>query len=395
MTLKKRIKNKKRIFFSWSSHHKSIKLYCIMQYYLCYIVGYLTIMKSKFLVVLCCFFFLKIIVAQIPSYYQNIDLSTSADALKVQLSNLITGTHQNQIPYTSTVSIDTWDVLKNSDSYLLDTSKVYLVYGWNDNDSQFENDITRDKALSCHGSPCDGLWNREHVYPKSLAFPNLTTNIPGPGTDAHNLRACDYNTNSWRGNLEYDNGIGNAAPSNSGWYPGDDWRGDVARIIMYMYTRYPTQCPALNVGNGSAIYSNNADIPDIFLEWNQIDSVSQFEISRNEAIYLAQGNRNPFIDNPYLATLIWNGPSAENRWIVNSINFYPNQNCLIYPNPVKDIIEVKTNKKIEKIILRNGYGQQIKVTNSKRLKVEEVPSGIYFLEVFTQEGRSFSKVVKK
>ena len=49
----------------------------------------------------------------------------------------------------------------------------------------------------------------------------------------------------------------------------------------------------------------------------------------------------------------------------------------------------------KKIILRNGYGQQIKVTNSKRLKVEEVPSGIYFLEVFTQEGRSFSKVVKK
>ena len=333
--------------------------------------------------------------SQVPLYYQGIDFTLIGDNLKSELASLISTSHHTDFQYTSSSAIDTWDIIKSSDTYLLDSTKVYLVYGYDDFDQAFQNDISRDKSLSCHGSPCDGLWNREHVYPKSLAFPNLTTNIPGPGTDAHNLRACDYNTNSWRGNLEYDNGIGNAAPSNSGWYPGDDWRGDVARIIMYMYTRYPTQCPALNVGNGSAIYSNNADIPDIFLEWNQIDSVSQFEISRNEAIYLAQGNRNPFIDNPYLATLIWNGPSAENRWIVNSINFYPNQNCLIYPNPVKDIIEVRTNNKVEKIILRNGYGQQIKVTNSKRLKVEEVPSGIYFLEVFTQEGRSFSKIVIK
>ena len=28
----------------------------------------------------------------------------------------------------------------------------------------------------------------------------------------------------------------------------------------------------------------------------------------------AQGNRNPFIDNPYLATRIWGGNSAEDRW---------------------------------------------------------------------------------
>ncbi|WAC03193.1 fibronectin type III domain-containing protein [Lacinutrix neustonica] len=27
-----------------------------------------------------------------------------------------------------------------------------------------------------------------------------------------------------------------------------------------------------------------------------------------------QGNRNPFIDNPYLATAIWGGTPAQNRW---------------------------------------------------------------------------------
>ena len=31
-------------------------------------------------------------------------------------------------------------------------------------------------------------------------------------------------------------------------------------------------------------------------------------------IMLAQGNRNPFIDNPYLATRIWGGNSADDSW---------------------------------------------------------------------------------
>ena len=42
--------------------------------------------------------------------------------------------------------------------------------------------------------------------------------------------------------------------------------------------------------------------------------VSAFEIQRNNVIEGAQGNRNPFIDNPYLATLIWGGNPAENKW---------------------------------------------------------------------------------
>jgi len=53
---------------------------------------------------------------------------------------------------------------------------------------------------------------------------------------------------------------------------------------------------------------------DLFLEWNAEDPVSNFEIQRNEVISDAQGNRNPFIDNPHLATNIWGGDEAENRW---------------------------------------------------------------------------------
>jgi hypothetical protein len=67
-----------------------------------------------------------------------------------------------------------------------------------------------------------------------------------------------------------------------------------------------TQCSCA----GSNAFS--ADIPDILLQWNVEDPVSQFEINRNH--FRIQGNRNPFIDNPAFATAIWGGPQAQNRF---------------------------------------------------------------------------------
>ena len=58
---------------------------------------------------------------------------------------------------------------------------------------------------------------------------------------------------------------------------------------------------------------------DLFLQWNAEDPVSDFERQRNTfhentSNQNAQGNRNPFIDNPILATRIWGGTKAEDSW---------------------------------------------------------------------------------
>ena len=50
----------------------------------------------------------------------------------------------------------------------------------------------------------------------------------------------------------------------------------------------------------------------LLLAWHKEDPVSAFEISRNEKIYTAQGNRNPFIDRPEFVHLIW-----ENKTIAD------------------------------------------------------------------------------
>jgi len=53
---------------------------------------------------------------------------------------------------------------------------------------------------------------------------------------------------------------------------------------------------------------------NLFLEWNADDPVSAIELNRNNVLENFQGNRNPFIDNPALATIIWGGPEAQDTW---------------------------------------------------------------------------------
>ena len=84
-------------------------------------------------------------------------------------------------------------------------------------------------------------------------------------------------------------------------------------MLHYMYVRYGSVCLPVNVGMGNTV-SSDPNMIDLFLQWNVEDPVSAFEEQRNNVIYAAQGNRNPFIDNPYLATIIWGGDAAENTW---------------------------------------------------------------------------------
>ena len=252
------------------------------------------------------------------NYYNGFNFNQSSSDLKAALANLITSTSNLQSYNTA------WDALKISDLASGSTTHVSLIYGYDNTDGVYKTDETRLKNENQTSSQGTGKWNREHVVSKSLADPSMSTST-GIGTDLHNLRAIDYQMNSSRSNKRFQDG-GSTGDSKTitndgddGWYPGDgtgtggdDYRGDVARIVMYMYLRYPDRVSANNVGLGNNTY--HADMPDIFLEWNQEDPPSTLEINRNNTIESYQGNRNPFIDNPFLAYYIWGGPTISNWW---------------------------------------------------------------------------------
>jgi len=236
-----------------------------------------------------------------PAYYNSVDFNKTRNALKADLVTLIERTHTRTTTYDGLR-----DLLPKSDADAQNSRNMLLIYGYSDSSGKYQ----RSRA----SSPVSN-WNREHVYPNSLGTPRLGQS--GPGADGHHLRPADTQLNSDRGNLPFNDGTGTAKKVGNGWYPGDEWKGDVARILMYMYVRYGNRCELNRVANGTNTYSS--DIPDVLIKWNIEDPVSDFERQRNNVVAEYQGNRNPFIDNPYLATVIWGGPAAQNTW-PNSFN---------------------------------------------------------------------------
>ena len=319
--------------------------------------------------------------AQIPAYYSNVEFTQEGNALKDDLSTLIIDTHTTLIPYTSS-STDTWDVIHESDLDVTIPNNVILFYGYDDTDNVSINDRTRAITAQQSSGSCIGYWNREHVFAKSLANPSLVTNSAGAGTDVHNLRAADCQMNSRRNNNYFKDGSGDSFLDGD-FYPGDEFKGDVARIIMYMYLRYPTQCEPTNIGVGSTSYSNDADMPNIFLEWNEEDPVSEFERNRNDVIFSYQGNRNPFIDNPYLASLIWNGPNAVDSWGVLSTSDLDSKTVFIHPTIAQDYVYVEgleVSKDTTKIY--NQLGQVLEFDlEGNRIDVSKLSKGMYLMSI--------------
>ena len=107
------------------------------------------------------------------SYYDDVDLTLYGLQLKEALASKITTTHTNILPYTPGV----WEASKITDINPENNSEVILIYGWeNGTDQDITNDRTRNKSLQDTGSGESFVWNREHVFSKSLANPVLIKN---------------------------------------------------------------------------------------------------------------------------------------------------------------------------------------------------------------------------
>ena len=327
---------------------------------------------------------------QVPAYYSSIDFTLNGLALKSELSDLITSTHTSPTTYS-----EVWDVLKTSDLDPTNSSVVLLIYGYNDDDGSVINDRTRNK--NDNGGEV-GEWNREHVFPKSLGSPNLGES--GPGSDPYNLRASDVQANGNRSNRQFASGTGNASTVGSNWYPGDEWIGDAARIMMYMYVRYGNRClpSAVAVGSSNAVDGN---MVDLLLDWNALDPVSVHETNRNNAIHAATGNRNPFIDNAHIANHIWGGAEAEDSWGNLSIEDDLKEAILVYPNPlVGDILYISyaSDLNIESIVLsdvqgRTTYIAQPSFNSNYQLDISDIPDGTYILSLFSAEAVETRKII--
>ncbi|MGX9133257.1 endonuclease [Rummeliibacillus sp. JY-2-4R] len=222
-------------------------------------------------------------------YYSDA-IGKKGQALKAALHDAI---DNNRVLSYSEV----WDALKITDEDPNNPNNVILLY-------------TGESRPKTKAGGNVGDWNREHTWAKSHGDFGTSN---GPGTDIHNLRPSDVQVNSSRGNLDFDNGgsaVNNCSEckrDSDSWEPPNDVKGDIARILFYMATRYEKDDRVdleLNdqVNNGSNPFHGKLSV---LLQWNEQDPVSEWEKQRNEKIFNIQGNRNPFIDHPEWVEEIW------------------------------------------------------------------------------------------
>ncbi len=224
--------------------------------------------------------------------------------LKTGLHDLLRSTHTTQYSYDAL-----WTQLRYTDEDPANSSNIIQIYtGWSIPKSHNGGGITQ--------------WNREHTWSKSHG--GFGESRPA-GTDLHHMRPCDATVNSAKGNKDFDEGgtlyvdaspysgysgnTGNYTDTNS-WEPRDAEKGDVARMIMYMGIRYEGTDTYFDLELVDSVPSTTSGQPlygklSTLLAWHEEDPPDSWETRRNNRIWERQGNRNPFIDHPEFAYMLW------------------------------------------------------------------------------------------
>ncbi|WP_340114862.1 endonuclease [Maribellus mangrovi] len=343
--------------------------------------------KSRIVVAVVIVFLLRyasLSCAQVPEGYYASATGLTGEQLKTALYTIIKG--QTTYPYTSS-STDTWDILKESDKDTTNSDNVILIYsGWSVNAAQEYN--------SGNG------WTREHTWAKSHG--SFDTDDIGVGTDLHNLKPCDNSINSARSNKDFDNGgtqyiDGDGATDcfydSDSWEPRDEVKGDVARILFYMATRYEGENrePDLELVDQVNTFDLNETGKGYFgklstlLEWHNTDPVDSFEIRRNDVIYSYQNNRNPFIDHPEYVESIWG--DATSAVLINQSGFR------IYPNPATDFINIDISEPAHGAIYSLSSEKIKDFEVEQRVSIQCLNPGVYLLHISSNNKVYNSKLI--
>lgn len=284
-------------------------------------------MKRVFLSLVLALFCMGL-VAQPAHYYDDAN-GLTGNELKTALHNIIKD-------HTSISYAQIWNAFWSTDNK--GNGKVWDMYSDVPNGTPpYVFALGNDQCGNYSGE--GDCYNREHSWPQSW-FNEQST----PRTDLHHIFATDGYVNGRRSNYPFGevrsatwtsrNGskLGSSmTPGYSGtvFEPIDEYKGDFARALMYMSVRYYGEDGSWS----SSEMTNKAQIKDwaiaMLLRWHEADPVSQKEIDRNNAIYDDyQHNRNPFIDCPEFANMIW-----DPDWQVEE-NTAGDAPVYVFPNPV-------------------------------------------------------------
>jgi endonuclease I len=250
--------------------------------------------------------------AEIPTNYYSSCEGKSGQELLEALFNCIT-------EHTDVTYDGLWSLYQTTDVH--DNGKIWDIYStkeWIYNSEKCGNYTLVGQC-----------YNREHSMPKSWFY-----DAAPMVSDAFHIYPTDGKVNGQRSNYPYgeckngttlasNNGVdalGKLGTSTFEGYsgtvfePDDAYKGDLARSYFYMVTCYNDRVAGWTSDMlGGTSYPAFSDWAlKLLLKWHNEDPVSKKELDRNEAVYAAQHNRNPFIDHPELVDYIWG--NKEGTW---------------------------------------------------------------------------------
>lgn len=258
-------------------------------------------------------------------------------------------------------------------------------------------------------------YSREHTWPKSWFGGEVSPMY----TDLFALYPCDTHVNGNRGAYPYGevsvpewtsmNGS-KRGPNTTAGYSGtvfepiDAYKGDVARNYFYMTTRYfgeDASWPGSDMTDGAELLPWAVEM---LLDWHNDDPVSSKERDRNAAVYAIQQNRNPFIDRPEFADLMYVTTGVDEP---EAARFALHQNQPNPFNPVTTIhfslperadVSLRVYDVTGRLVteLRSAEypsGDHQVVWRGKNSSGEPVASGVYFYVLDAGEHSSSRKMV--
>ena len=273
--------------------------------------------------------------AQIPSDYYDSTSGLSGYALKTELKNITSNGHIAR----SYDQLYDGDGISGSNGYVDTHSDLNVSGGTNyENDGtilDFYSEIPNGSDpynyfhgnAQCGNQSAEGdCYNREHLVPQS----SFNSNFPMQ-SDIHHVIPTDGRVNNFRGSLPFGNVVSvnftslngsqrgtSSMPGYSGtvFEPIDEFKGDIARALLYFATRYEDTVDgytSFDMFNGT---EDEVFFPwaiEVLLDWHyNVDPVDNRERERNDEAYNFQGNANPFVDRPEFANMIWNpNPDTE------------------------------------------------------------------------------------
>ena len=289
---------------------------------------------------------------KLPDYYASIDGTSGKQLLDAIQQVAKIGYRTDDFRYDSV-----WLAYKYTD--LRPDGYIWEIYS----DCVFEYEKDRTSTTSQIGE-CKG-YNREHAMCQSwfgttsLAGKEMSSSKKNsPGSDIFHIYPTSYGMNSRRGNRpygevsqsnytsgngsKYGTSVSSVSVENSvaGTYvegsinmstnvfePADEYKGDIARSYFGTMVKWAGEWAFNKAEEGRVIFDATIDVdthygPEnnygftdyglaLMLSWHRQDPVSQKEVDRNNGIQKTQGNRNPFIDYPYLAEFIWGEMSGQ------------------------------------------------------------------------------------